>query len=225
MTGEIHRFGTRAPSRVGGPFEFDGSGDISSHGDLQIAHLALDGNGSSGPLAAHVTVIVTNGILTLDGDQKVTLKTGQAAVLGRGTHVDWRAERDCECIVASYFPAQHSPGIAYLDPRAERQPSRGPSESVLLSPVPICNKLTVFESADGKYGVGYWDAEAYSRKSVEYDYYELMHLLRGEVTLGQRDESDFRAAAGEVLVVTPGSASTWVSKADVEKLWISYAPQ
>lgn len=169
---------------------------------------------------AHATIIVVKGQLALHASGVEALLSGGTAVaVGAGTKVTWSAHEKCVCVVAAYFAAQLGPGVEILDPLGERSPTSGPSAALLLTKSPICQKRTLFESCDGKYSVGYWDAEPYA-----YDFYEVMHLLDGAVTMEQGEGDAFEGAVGDIFVVTPGARAAWLSKVPVDKLWVSYSP-
>jgi uncharacterized cupin superfamily protein len=166
--------------------------------------------------------IVESGILFLQGEGfRIGLHPGDCFVIPRGITLDWHQPGDLRylCMV---FPglsrsAPMPPQPLKIDPCLELQPCNPPAAEVLLSATPQARSQTLFSVANLRIGV--WECEAYKRKTLEPGYFELMHILKGAVTLSPEGAAPCTVQAGETVVVPAGASNAWTSAQTVRKIF------
>lgn len=166
--------------------------------------------------------IVESGILFLQGEGfRIGLHPGDCFVIPRGITLDWHQPGDLRylCMV---FPglsrsAPMPPQPLKIDPCLELQPCNPPAAEVLLSATPQARSQTLFSVANLRIGV--WECEAYKRKTLEPGYCELMHILKGAVTLSPEGAAPCTVQAGETVVVPAGASNAWTSAQTVRKIF------
>ena len=150
--------------------------------------------------------------------QALELAAGQAAAIGKGTVLRWRAE-EAELIVIADLRAEAGPGLSGLDLQAPLGPSAGPAPALLRSPVPECASHGF--RTEGEFTFGLWSATPYDRRPVTYGHSELMFLLDGAVEFYTEAGESHRFEAGDIFIVLAGAEFGWRSEIPVRKLWVT----
>jgi len=166
--------------------------------------------------------IVESGTLLLQGEGfRIALHPGDCFVIPRGITVDWQQPGDLRylCMVfpglSRAAPMPRQP--LKIDPSIELQPCDPPAAAVLLSPTPRAWSQILFSVANLRIGV--WECEAYERQCVEPSYCELMHILKGAITLSPEGAAPCTVQAGETIVVPAGASNAWASAQTVRKIF------
>ncbi|MGE0023721.1 MAG: cupin domain-containing protein [Hyphomicrobium sp.] len=184
--------------------------------------------GRMGPWSTNEFVLLIDGAVTIDHEDgsALHLTAGEAAYIPKGTVCSWRQEGE----LMKYFVI-HSDASGLtaadpaklrarkIDPGAALVPAEGPGAELLIGDAPSCREAVAFTDLTGQLTTGVWSATPYQRKPIAFPRHELMHIVEGEVTIG--DEA-FRA--GDTLFVAMGAVAGWRSGSDVRKVFCSFTP-
>lgn len=166
--------------------------------------------------------IVEVGELTLEGEGfSLRLTAGDCFVIPRGIGLRWRQKGELRCLFMA-FPglpddAEMPAWPMQIDLDLPLQPCTPPAAEVLLTATPNAWSQTLFTAANLR--IGLWECEAYGRKTVEPGYCELMHIIRGVVTLTPQQGLPCAVHAGETVVVPAGASNAWISLEKVRKVF------
>lgn len=169
------------------------------------------------------TISIVEGQLTLivPGEQPLTLEPRQAVVVGRGTHVLFKASAGVTFVYCAVPGASSSlPGLTALKAEADFKPSAPPPAETVLGPMPDCRSDNVFTDDATRYRAGTWDSTPYRRIIRAHRVNELMHLLEGSGRFEAPDGSALTAGAGDVLFVPKGAEMGWESPNRVAKFYV-----
>jgi uncharacterized cupin superfamily protein len=115
--------------------------------------------------------------------------------------------------------------VIKVDPKVQLQPSTPPSQDILHSAVPTQHAHEYFEDATGQFTVGIWDTTGYHRKLLDFNRYELMHLLEGSVTFTDDKGKSQTFKAGETFFVPLGTPNSWKSEGYLRKIYCIFQPK
>lgn len=210
-------FGTNDP--------FAGERDIAwqGAGGMSAGRVHLTGDREVGGFPHIETISVVEGRLTLisPGAETLTLEPRQAAVIGRGTQLLFRAGAGATFVFCSVpGDASSLPGLTPLKVDADFKPSSPPPAETLLGPTPDCRSDNVFTDSATGYRAGTWDSTPYCRIIRAHRVNELMHLLDGNARFEAPDGSALTAGAGDVLFVPKGAEVGWDSPNRVAKFYV-----
>lgn len=110
------------------------------------------------------------------------------------------------------------------DPAAMLEPATGPAADILLTPPPEQRALDCLEDATNQWSVGLWDSTPYERKSIAFPRHELMHILKGAVTLTEEEGATHHFRAGDTFFVEMGTRCNWKSTEYVRKIYCTLKP-
>lgn len=166
--------------------------------------------------------IVEAGELTLEGKGfSFRLGQGDCFVIPRGVTLRWHHNGELRRLFMA-FPGV--PGEAEMPGRPLKidldmplPPCNPPAADVLLTTTPEAWSQTLFTSANLR--IGLWACEAYARKTVEPSYCELMHIIKGVVTLTPEHGTPCTVRAGETVLVPAGASNAWTSLEKVRKVF------
>lgn len=109
--------------------------------------------------------------------------------------------------------------LTALDPLAMLTPSAAPEQSILIGPTPQCRSRNAFEDNTTGVGVGVWDSTPYERQSQAHKLNELMHLIKGSVTLLAPDGRSLTINTGDTVFVPQGTPCAWKNTRYVRKVY------
>ncbi|WP_332846570.1 cupin domain-containing protein [Pseudomonas lactucae] len=166
--------------------------------------------------------IVESGTLVLQGQGfNISLHPGDCFVIPRGITLDWHQPGDLRYLCMVFPGLSHTAPMPSqplkIDPFIELQACNPPALEVLLSATPQAWSQTLFSAANLRIGV--WECEAYARKTVEPGYCELMHILKGAITLSPEGAAPCTVHSGETVVVPAGASNAWSSTQTVRKIF------
>lgn len=166
--------------------------------------------------------IVESGTLILQGEGfRIGLHPGDCFVIPRGITLDWHQPGELRYLCMVFPGLSRTAPMPRLplkiDPCLVLQPCDPPAVEVLLSPTPQAWSQTLFSVANLR--IGLWECEAYERKTVEPGYCELMHVLKGAITLSPEGAAPCTVKAGETVVVPVGASNAWTSTETVRKIF------
>jgi uncharacterized cupin superfamily protein len=230
---DLRRFAGQSQPAAGGP-EAAGDAYLTARrcldlpaGPVSVGLLTLGrSEGQVLGLAADEFIVLLSGrlIITADGVD-ISLEANQSAVIPAGRAFAWRAQVGASALFMTCAgPASaRAPPLA-IDEAGELAPSNPPLAELLVGPTPQCRNRTDFRSANGEFMCGVWDSTPYHRVSMPYRHYELMHLLAGAVTFQDEAGRSATFAAGDIFLVEQGAECSWLSEADVTKVFAIYRP-
>ncbi|RMN88864.1 hypothetical protein ALQ50_04565 [Pseudomonas coronafaciens pv. coronafaciens] len=167
-------------------------------------------------------LVMHRGSATLSsGTHRITISTGESAVIGRGTHVQIEAQPDslwafCTSTKAS---GPDKPGIVALDRLAMLTPSSPPDPAIMISPLPQCRSNNLFEDTASTLRIGVWDSTPYERISRPHKIHELMNLIEGSVELSLENGPSLTVNTGDTVFVAQGAPCKWTSTGYVRKFY------
>jgi uncharacterized cupin superfamily protein len=228
---DLRRYAARVPAPAAAPAATAWSANRGwlalPEGPVSLGCLTLPAGSGDVPAQAHDEfLIVLDGALDLTaGDQSLTLAKDASLVVPAGVALRWQSAAATTVI---FMRCQADAGAAQalvpIDASAGLQPSGAPLAELLTTPTPQCRSFTDYRSLDGEFMCGTWDSTPYTRTSMRYRHYELMHLLEGEVAFvdGQDNEGVF--GEGDIFLVTRGADCSWDSQVHVKKVFAIHRP-
>lgn len=217
--------GAIAPS--GNPYR-DGRHFLSlPPGPVEVGSIHLPiGHGDTGLLEGDEFVIVAEGNVTFgQGAQNLDLREGQSCVLTGDAPFQWSASAPATLIFMRYRKGSVGPArIVPIEIDSELVPSGAPLAELLVGETPSCRNHTTFLSADGTFMAGVWDSTPYHRRAMAYRHFELMYLLRGNVTFVDEQRRSQTFGEGDIFLVEQHAQCSWESREDVAKVFAIYRP-
>jgi uncharacterized cupin superfamily protein len=196
-------------------------------GPVEVGAVALAaGRGAAGPMAGDWWLVAATGSvrLTVAGED-IVLAGAQSCVITDGATLSWQSAADATLLFMRYVRGAGSPtAMVPVDLAATLAPSGAPLAELLTTPTPACRNHTDYRSADGAFTCGVWDSTAYTRTAMRYAHFELMVLLKGEVTFVDEAGRKGTFGAGEIFLVEQGASCAWDSSLDVAKVYAIYRP-
>jgi uncharacterized cupin superfamily protein len=110
--------------------------------------------------------------------------------------------------------------ISFQDPLPEPRRYR-PQADRILSGDPVQIATTLFQSADGRFNSGIWEAQP-GKWRVVFTESEFCHLLAGVIVVTGDDGSQRRFTAGDAFVSPAGFTGTWEIVEPAKKLYACY---
>lgn len=189
----------------------------------------VSGASGSASYPHHELIIIRNGKLILDdGVRVVTLVERSVAVIPQGVTVTWSADAavqwDYMIFKSETDPAIKETGIVLFDLDAPRPPSASPSAELLISAEPQCQNRRWYADPSGEWTAGVWSSTPYHRRPMNYVYYEMMHMLEGQVEIGDGKGEDTIWSAGETCLLPKSASLAWNSREDVLKVYGTWRP-
>lgn len=204
---------------------------VSTHPEFLFCRAQGDDlSGSFDTRNRHLVVIVLEGVLSIAfGEITLELTAGKSASIAPDTCFDWQGQGSTMWLVNLYedsasVKGQHAVSVQVIAENTLQRLSASPSEKLLIGTAPICSKAVVSEAADGKWSVGTWTATPYHRLPVTSDYYEMMQLFEGSVTIFNASGECLTFKTGDLLLIAKGAKIGWKSTEKVRKLWSIYTP-
>ena len=178
---------------------------------------------------------VTEFMLVLEGEVVIVEETGETRIgsgesfiIPKGLRCRWtQPGKVKKFFVILEDSAGAGPGplkVIKVDPKVKLQPSTPPSADILHSPVPKQHAHEYFEDATGKFTVGIWDTTGYHRKLLDFNRFELMHLLEGAVTFADDKGKSQTFKAGDTFFVPLGTPNSWKSEGYLRKIYCIFQP-
>ena len=99
--------------------------------------------------------------------------------------------------------------------------SESPQEQ-MLSGDPASTTWPVFDSADGKVNIGFWECNPYEKIKQSPNKAEYVYLLEGDVKLTDKEGISQTFKTGEAFVIEPGFDGVWESVGKVRKHYVIY---
>ena len=203
-----------------GPATFGQALHDLAHGsdpDLRFGRLLAQGLGAT-EAAATISLILRAGTLTLEGAAAdITLDPGEAAVIGKGTAVAWKAQ-DADLILIADFAAEPRNLVAKLDLTQALGAGTSPNTAVLRSPMPEIGHHGFF--AEAELSSGLWSATPYDRAPMAYPFTEAMYLLEGTVTPYDDAGNTTSFTKGDIFIILTGATAGWRNPEPVRKLYV-----
>lgn len=180
---------------------------------------------------------VTEFMLVLEGEVVIVEETGETRIgsgesfiIPKGLRCRWtqpgRVKKFFVIFEDSSGAVSQGPQkVIKLDPKIKLQPSTPPSADILHSPVPTQHAHEFFEDATGQFTVGIWDTTGYHRKLLDFNRYELMHLLEGSVTFTDDKGKSQTFKAGDTFFVPLGTPNSWKSEGYLRKIYCIFQPR
>ncbi|GAA0337514.1 hypothetical protein GCM10009087_54930 [Sphingomonas oligophenolica] len=194
-------------------------------GPVQVAALALTGEGRIERLAADEFVIVLEGTVSFESEgARLTAAAGRSVVLPSGLSFTWSAAMGTRAIVMRCTGAPGALQLLPIDEAALLEPSGAPLAALLVGPTPSCRNHTDYRSDNGEFVCGTWDSTPYHRRAMPYRHYELMHLLDGAVTFEDGAGRIGTFHEGDIFLVEQGAECSWLSETHVKKVYAIYRP-
>jgi hypothetical protein len=110
--------------------------------------------------------------------------------------------------------------ISFQDPLPEPQRYR-PQADRILSGDPAQTATNLFQSADGRFKSGIWEAQP-GKWRVVFTESEFCHLLAGVIVVTGDDGSQCTFRAGDAFVPPAGFLGTWEIIEPAKKLYANY---
>lgn len=179
------------------------------------------------PYPVHEYMLVLEGAVEIIDERGVTTRigAGESFVIPKGLPCRWHQPGYVRKYFMIFDDAERLPDergglkVHKLDPATALAPSAGPSKDILLSPAPRQAAHEVMSSAHGKWSVGLWQSTPYERKAVPFPRHELMHILEGDVALGEPGGREHRFTAGQTFLVEQGTTCGWKCTVPVKKIY------
>jgi uncharacterized cupin superfamily protein len=184
--------------------------------------------GKMGPWSVHEYMTLLEGAVTIvhkDGSE-LTVEAGESFFIPKGTLCQWTQPGTVKKYYVIWDDASGTVPKAAdklravkIDTSAKLSPCDGPDPKLVIGAQPIWADNLLFADPTGQWTVGLWSTTAYERKVIPFPRQELMHILKGSVTIsdGQGREETFKA--GETLFVPKGAPLGWKCSADVKKIY------
>ena len=181
------------------------------------------------PVNEFMTVLEGEVVIVEEG-RSVSVKAGESFIIPKGLRCRWTQPGHVKKFFVIFDDAS---GLANkgplqtikIDPNVRLSPSAPPSESVLLSPVPVQNTHDCFEDATGQLSIGVWDTTGYHRKLIDFPRHELMHLLEGSVTFADEKGEMRTFNAGDTFFVPLGTPNSWKCEGYLRKIFVIFQPK
>lgn len=93
---------------------------------------------------------------------------------------------------------------------------------IMLAGNPETTTWPVFDSADGKINIGFWECEPYRKIKQSPNKVEYVYLLEGEVRLTDKEGNSKLFTTGQAFVIEPGFDGEWESIGKVRKHYVIY---
>lgn len=185
--------------------------------DLRFGRMSAQGLGALA-VPATVTVILRAGSLTLEGGAAdITLHPGEAALIGKGTALAWKAEQ-ADLILIADFAAEPRNLVARHDLAQPLGQGTNPNAALLRSPMPDIGHHGFI--AEAQLSSGLWSATPYDRAPIDYAFTEAMYLLDGTVTPYDDAGNTTRFTKGDVFIILAGAHAGWRNPEAVRKLYV-----
>lgn len=197
-------------------------------GSISVAAGIVGAGGESDVmLAGEEFVLVIEGSLVLrQAGAEITLAPGEQALLLRGRPLSWSSVGGARLVIlrctAGGNPAMVQP--MKIDTAATLSPSNPPLAELLVGPTPQCRSHASYRSPSGEFVCGTWDSTPYHRLPMEFQHFELMHLLEGRVTFVDASGASGSFAAGDVVLFVRGGMASWESREYVRKAYAWFRP-
>lgn len=94
---------------------------------------------------------------------------------------------------------------------------------IMLAGNPETITWPVFDSADGKVNIGFWECEPYRKIKQSPNKVEYVYLLEGDVKLTDKDGNSALFKTGQAFVIEPGFDGVWESIGKVRKHYVIYS--
>ena len=216
----ILNLGTLASTATTGGETFGAALTALAHGtdpDLRFGHLTAQGTGSTA-VQATITLILRAGALTLEGaGADITLLTGDAALIGKGTALAWSAQA-ADFVVICDFAAEPRNLLAKHDLTQPLGAGTNPNPALLRSPMPIVTHHGFI--AEAELSCGLWSATPYDRAPFVYPFTEVMYPLEGTVTPYDDAGGSTAFTKGDVFIILAGATAGWRNPEPVRKLYV-----
>ncbi len=203
-----------------GPATFGPALHALAHGtdpDLRFGHLLAQGLGST-TVPATLTIILRAGTLSLEGAAAdITLHPGEAALIGKGTALAWKADH-ADLILIADFAAEPRNLVAKHDLTQALGAGAGPNPALLRSPMPSIGHHGFI--AEAELSSGLWSATPYDRAPMVYSFTEAMYLLEGSVTPYDDEGNSVHFIKGDVFIILTGATAGWRSTEPVRKIYV-----
>lgn len=197
---------------------------------ITVAAVTLDAGGEQAVvLPGEEFVMVASGQLTLrQGDARLTLNANEHALLLRGVPFEWSSTTGAQLVVlrCTAGTVAADAQAVRIDTTATLSPSNPPLAELLVGPTPQCRSHASYRSPSGEFVCGTWDSTPYHRLPMQFQHFELMHLLEGSVTFVDSDGRAGTFRAGDVVLFVRGGTVSWESREHVKKAyaWFKAAP-
>lgn len=179
---------------------------------------------------------VTEFMLVLEGEVVIVEETGETRIgsgesfiIPKGLRCRWtqvgRVKKFFVILDSAEAAGSNPLKVIKVDPKVQLQPSTPPSQDILHSAVPTQHAHEYFEDATGQFTVGIWDTTGYHRKLLDFNRYELMHLLEGSVTFTDDKGKSQTFKAGETFFVPLGTPNSWKSEGYLRKIYCIFQPK
>ena len=197
-------------------------------GPITVAAIAV-GAGSERDLVlpGEEFVMVLEGRLTLrQGGAEIELGANEHALLLRNLPLEWSSEVGARLIILR-CTAGSTAGILQpvrIDTAATLSPSNPPLADLLIGPTPHCRSHASYRSPTAEFVCGTWDSTPYHRKPMQFQHFELMHLLAGSVTFVDSNGAAGTFSAGDIVLFVRGGTVSWESREHVKKAYAWFRP-
>jgi uncharacterized cupin superfamily protein len=179
---------------------------------------------------------VTEFMLVLEGEVVIVEETsetrigsGESFIIPKGLRCRWtqagRVKKFFVILDSAEAAGSNPLKVIKVDPKVQLQHSTPPSQDILHSAVPTQHAHEYFEDATGQFTVGIWDTTGYHRKLLDFNRYELMHLLEGSVTFTDDKGKSQTFKAGETFFVPLGTPNSWKSEGYLRKIYCIFQPK
>lgn len=176
-------------------------------------------------------MIVLEGEVVIEEETRRTaIKAGEAFVIPKGLKLRWTQKsrvRKIFVILEDDKPKADSTTLrtVKIETGAPLQPSDAPSPTVLLSrPAPTQHAHEDYASPHRRFTAGVWNTTPYTRKTIPFPRFELMHILEGSVTMSNGLGLHENISAGETIFVPMGTANGWQSHGLLKKIYCIVQP-
>ena len=181
-----------------------------------------------GPYPVNELMHLLEGSVTIveKGGQETTINAGETFIIPKGLVCAWKQPGYVRKFFVIFDDKSGAKAkdpsklhVIKVDTKAPLGSMELPDTSMFVGPVPTQTVKSWFDDASGQMTVGVWATTPFTRKVAPFPRYELMHLLEGEVTIGDGQGGGQTFKAGDTFLVPEGAPCAWSNKVPVRKIY------
>ena len=244
---KVIRFETHGPADTGMPAMELNQADFQSALPEQTLHVYFDDEAlglnagvwtttdmqeAFGPYPGDEFMVVREGkVAMMDADGNAThVKPGESFCIRNAIPVSWKQEGFLRKFYITYEnPNASTPDIASADGgvivlnaeelQAWAQKMDTTDPFVIKGKQAVQHDSIAFTNDAGNLFVGMWDSTAFETEMLPFPCHEFVHLLEGEITITEADETVNVFTAGDVFMVPKGTVCSWKTTGYVKKFY------
>jgi uncharacterized cupin superfamily protein len=179
----------------------------------------------------HEFMIILDGeVVMFEPDGETVIGPGESFFIPKGRRCVWNQSGYAKKFMlifddTSGLPVDGSSPILKVDPGVLLQPIESQRDDTPRSAVPLQRHHQYFEDGTGQLSVGVGETMERRRDFNRSECHELVHVLRGDVIVGDEDGGIRTFTEGDTFLVPLGASGSWESEGTSRFVYCSFAPR